>query len=109
MVYASFFEYAYNDVNHLEALNALGWEILEAQRMKLKANQMYKVLHGVAPTCLADIFIEITDHDLRGCHTSLHLPLPRTENLKKSFSYSRAKVWNSLPSTIRELESFPIF
>ena len=29
-----------NDVNHLEALNALGWETLEVQRVESKAKQM---------------------------------------------------------------------
>ena len=38
------------------------------------------------------------------CRTSLQLPFPKTESLKKSFSYSEVKVWNSLslPSTLRE-------
>ena len=45
------------------------------------------------------------------CRTSLQLPFPKTESLKKSFSYSEAKVWNSLPlpSTLRECQSLAIF
>ena len=45
----------------------------------------------MTPNCLADIFTyksEILDHDLRGSLTSLQLPFPKTERLKKSFSYS---------------------
>jgi hypothetical protein len=42
----------------------------------------------------------ITEYDLRGSSTSLQLPLPKTENLKKSFCYDGAKLWNSLPADI---------
>ena len=41
--------------------------------------------------------------------SSLQLPLPKTKSLKKSFSYSGAKVWNSLPSTLRECQSLALF
>ena len=61
-----------NDVNRLEALNALGWKTLEVQRVKSKAKQMQKVLHDTTPNCLADIFTyksEIMDRDLRGSLT----------------------------------------
>ena len=99
-----------NDVNDLEALNTLGWETLEVERVKSKAKQMYKVLHDMTPNCLLGIFTyksEILDHNLRGSLTSLQLPFLKTESLKKSVSYSGAKVWNSLPS--RECQSLPIF
>jgi hypothetical protein len=34
------------------------------------------------------------------------LPLPKTENLKKSFSYNNgAKLWTSLPKDLRECKS----
>ena len=83
-----------NDANHLEALNALGWETLEVQRVKSNAKQRYEVLHDTTP-CLADIFTyksEIMDRDLRGSLASLQLPFPKTESLKKSFSYSQGRI-----------------
>ena len=52
---------------------------------------MYKVLNGLAPSSLADLFVpqsDIAEYDLRGFPTSLQLPHPKTEKLKKSFSYS---------------------
>ena len=101
-----------NDVHHLEALSALNWDTLEIQRLKTKAKSMYKVLNDQAPVSLKSLFIkksEITDYNLRGSTTSLQLPLPRTECLKRSFSYSGAKIWNSLPSELRESKSFFTF
>ena len=36
---------------------------------------------------------------------SLNLPKPRTNHLKRSFSYSGALLWNSLPESIRAIRS----
>ena len=71
-----------NDTPVIEALNALRWETLETQRAKSKAKQIYKVINGLAPNCLADIFSSkkrTTHYNLRGASTSLQLPLPKTE------------------------------
>ena len=73
----------------IEAINALGWEPLETRRAKSKVKQMYKVL--------------------RGSSTSLQLPLPKNENLKKSFCYDGAKLWNSLPADMRDSDTLPTF
>ena len=92
-----------NDIPGSEALDMLGWEPLETRRAKTKAVHMYKVLNGLAPSSLSDLFgpkSDITEYDLRGSHTSLQLPHPKTEKLKKSFSYSGANLWNSLPTDL---------
>ncbi|EDO35296.1 predicted protein, partial [Nematostella vectensis] len=38
------------------ALAELGWDTLEVQWTKTKAKQMYKVINGLAPSCLTDLF-----------------------------------------------------
>jgi hypothetical protein len=96
----------------IEAINALGWEPLETRRAKSKVKQMYKVLNDLAPSSLATLFVRkrnITEYDLRGSSTSLQLPLPKTENLKKSFCYDGAKLWNSLPADMRDSDTLPTF
>ena len=101
-----------NDSPALEAITALGWETLESYRAKSKAVQMYKVLNDLVPNALVNLFMrksDITDHELRGSSTSLQMPLPRTENMKKSFSYDGAKLWNSLPADLRDSDSLQIF
>ena len=52
---------------------------------------------------------EFTQYDLTGSSTSLQLPLPKTEKLKKSFSYDGAKIWNSLPADVRNSDTLTIF
>ena len=101
-----------NDISGPEAIKALGWETLETRRAKSKAKTMYKVLNNLAPSSLAELFEQkrnITQYDLRGSSTSLQLPQPKTEKLKKSFSYDGARVWNSLPAYVRNSDTLTIF
>ena len=46
-----------------------------------------------------------TGYDLRDSFHKLSLPRPRTNYLKRSFSYSGALLWNSLPENVREIKS----
>ena len=46
-----------------------------------------------------------TDYDFRNSVRKLNLPKPRTNYLKRSFSYSGALLWNSLPESIRAIRS----
>ena len=46
-----------------------------------------------------------TNYDLRSSLTDLTLPKPNREFLKKSFNYSGAKLWNSLPLDAKVAES----
>ena len=66
----------------------LVWESLETRRAKAKAMHMYKVLNKLAPNSLNNLFVlksDITECDLGGFYTSLQLPHPKTEKLKKVF------------------------
>ena len=101
-----------NDTPGFEALGMLGLESLETRRAKEKAVYVYKVLNGLAPNSLNDLFVsksDITEYYLRGSYTSLQLSHPKTERLKKSFSFSRAKLWNSLPTDLRNADTFSDF
>ena len=52
---------------------------------------------------------EITSYRLRNTENKLVLPLPRTNYLEKSFSYSGAKLWNSLSHDLRSADSLHDF
>ena len=66
------------------ALRHLGWSLKSERRFDIKATQMFKVLHDLAPARLSNIF-------------------------RKSFNYNGARVWNSLPNEIRNCEALPMF
>jgi hypothetical protein len=73
---------------------------------------MFKILHNMGPNCLKDLFIfkkEILNHNLRDSSTTLRLPKPRSNSLKKSFMYDGAFIWNPLPEIIRESKTLSIF
>ena len=87
-------------------LEILNWDTLSIRRKKLKALIMFKSLNKLAPVYLQDLFIErSTEYNLRNSFNKLSLPKPRTNYLKRSFSYSGAQLWNSLPENIRKIKS----
>ena len=101
-----------NEVNQQTVLSILGWEPLEKQRKKAKAKTMFKTLNNMGPNSLKKLFIferETLNHSLRGTSSSICLPKPNTNNMKKSFMYDGASIWNSLPENIRESKSISCF
>ncbi|CAH3185257.1 unnamed protein product [Porites lobata] len=79
---------------------------LVIRRKKHTAIMMFKSLNEQAPVYLQNLFHErSTDYDLRNSFHKLTLPRPRTNYLKRSFSYSGALLWDSLPENVREIKS----
>ena len=103
---------ANSDCNADDLYLALGWRKLKHQRQVSTAIMMYKTVHGMTPDYLTSKFVsrdEITSYRLRNTENKLVLPLPRTNYLKKSFSYSGAKLWNSLSHDLRSADSLHDF
>ena len=59
---------------------------------------------GNSPAYLTKLFIRCSNetYSLRSNYNELSLAKPRTDFLKKSFSYRAAKSWNNLPLTITQ-------
>ena len=54
------------------------------------------------PMYLQDLFVtRVSHYSLRDSEGKQFLPKPRTDYLKRSFSYSGASLWNSLPESLR--------
>ena len=86
------------------------WNKLNINRKKHKAILMYKTLNGNMPHYLQEIFTpRVSFYDLRDMENKLFVPKPRTEYLKRSFGYSGAVLWNSLPPELRSAQTLPIF
>ncbi len=87
-------------------LDSLRWDNLSLRRQKLKLGLMFKTLKTNAPSYLQEFFsIRGTGYNLRNSEMRLDLPKPRTNYLKRSFCYSGALLWNSLPQEIRKLQT----
>ena len=88
----------------------LGWDNLCTRRKKQKLKIMFKTLNDQSPEYLKGLFKPFsTDYGLRNSDNKLALPKPRTDFLKRSFCYSGAHLWNSLPSNVRAIRSFTNF
>ena len=91
-------------------LKRLHWDDLSTRRKKLKATLMFKTIKGLSPLYLQNLFsIRSTSYNLRDSEIKLDLPKPRTNYRKRSFGYSGALLWNSLPVNLRKTDSLGRF
>lgn len=75
-----------NDTDYFVALQALGCKPLETERKKGNKSVMFKLLNKMDPKSLTNLFSpkdEMTNYKLRNMLSSLSLPKPRTNNIKK--------------------------
>ena len=71
---------------------------------------MYKCINNLAPAYLCNLFAPRTpNYYFRNTKKKLMLPNPRTDYLKRSFSYSGALLWNNLLEEIRTSNSLGLF
>ena len=83
-------------------LQQLGWKDLFTQRQIQVALMVFKALNDLAPDYLSSMFTErsTSGYVLRDSTNKLNVALPRTNYLKRSFSYRGATFWNSLPCNL---------
>ena len=100
------------DTNADSIIDKLGWRKLDTQRQINKATMVYKSLNGLALICLRSKFTarsNVSSYSLRDTNGKIAIPLPRTNFMKNSFSYSGAFLWNSLPVERRQANSLGTF
>ena len=91
-------------------LEELNWYKLSLNRKKHKAILMYKTINKSVPQYLQDLFsLRSCPYSLRDNENKLFVPKPRTDYLKRSFSYDGAVLWNSLPTQLRSAQSLGVF
>ena len=77
----------------------LRWVPLDQRREMFRLSLIRKCVKGLAPQYMCDS-IKITNSRTRG-DVKLFLPLPKTEFLRKSFSFQGPMSWNKLPNNLR--------
>jgi hypothetical protein len=95
-------------------IDTLHWDNLSVRRKNLTADLMFKTLKvkGNMPyytSMICFLFVHGTGYNISNSKIQLNLLKPRTNYLKRSFCYSGAALWNSLPQDIRKLQSFAQF
>ena len=69
------------------------------------ALMMFKLNHGICPSYLSDMFDVNTSqlsYDIRSSRMNLIVPKAITNYFRNSFASAGAKLWNSLPSSLKE-------
>ena len=100
------------DTNTDPLLDKLSWRKLADRGRSHIATMVYKSLNNLGPDYLRAKFVDrenVTSYTLRDTTNKLAVPKPHTNYLKKSFSYSGATLWNSLPKELRQAKSLEIF
>ena len=95
-----------------DVLCELGWMTLETMRKRQKAILMFQILNGLTPPCLSQMFTHSAsfhDYGLRSSRMNLALPKSRTDFYRNSFSFTGAKIWNYLASSLKEETSLKRF
>ena len=65
---------------------------------------MYKTMNDLAPEYLQSLFSQgHSANNLRNSEGRLTLCKPSTNFLKRSFSYTRALLWNNMPKSLKML------
>ena len=93
------------EIRSKDVLSKLNWQPLNQIRLVKTLLFMRKILKNEVPTSISDQFhISVNDqYNLRSNFTMLKLAKPRTNALKRSFSYHGAKTWNNLPTELKNL------
>ena len=93
------------EIRSKDVLSKLNWQPLNQIRLVKTLLFMRKILKNEVPTSISDQFhISVNDqYNLRSNFTMLKLAKPRTNALKRNFSYHGAKTWNNLPTELKNL------
>ena len=89
-----------------------GWSTISNLVRKETATLTYKSLNSLAPDYLRKLFAKCSDDReqfLRSSETDLKIPLLKTINGQKAFSYRGAKLWNCLERATKLAPSLNIF
>ena len=83
------------------------FEIIEYQTSIL----MFKCINGIAPDYLKQLFSfnKYNVYNLRRSIFDVIVPRPKTETLKRAFSYNGAATWNKIPTSVREAPNILTF
>ena len=97
----------------LEVLyNETGWESLETRRSKHKMCLFYKMNDNISPNYLSSLVpqsVETTTHYSLRDATNIRQSLTRTQLYYNSLIPSSIKLWNDLPSEMRESNMYTNF
>ena len=101
------------DTPSCEMFAEQNWMTLPERVSYQKAVLMFKIMHGLTPSYLHNLFhfrSEIHNRSLRSISEDLlYIPKSKLEIYRNSLTYSGSKIWNAIPENIRNSDSLPHF
>ena len=104
---------AYDNRHHIGMNDflSLSWLSIPDRVNFFKLVLLFKIRKDLAPRYLVPSFVSVSDshsHFTRGSNFNYRLPRSLAQ-APSSFAYSAIKSWNSLPDSIKEIESLAVF
>ena len=93
-------------------IDKLGWKTIEQLVASESKTMVFKSLHELAPQYLCDLFTrnsKCSSYVLCNSETDLRLPMKKSSNGQKCFSYRGVKAWNDLPADTKQATSLNSF
>ena len=93
-------------------IKELGWKTIQELIQNESETMVFKSLNGLAPQYLCNLFTknsECSSRSLRNTETDLRLPMKKTANGQKCFSFRGAKLWNGLSAESKQASSLSLF
>ena len=92
-------------------LHSLSWLSLRDRINYFKLIHLFKIKHGLGPRYLRKGIVSVSEthlHRTRGSVSDFHVS-KSLSNCPSAFAFTCVKQWNSLPSRIKAIDSFPSF
>ena len=92
-------------------LKELHWLPVATQLEVRDILMAFKCIKGVAPPSLCNKFSTRSQVQTRNTRNKdkLHIPSFRSATVQRSFSYRAVQLWNDLPESLANIESFNVF
>ena len=87
------------DASAKPIIKKLGWHTVSEIIQMETLSMVYKSINDLAPTYLTEMFSRLSDtykRELRNTRSDLEIPMRKSANGQKCFSYKGAKMWNCL-------------
>jgi hypothetical protein len=99
--------------HRVDMLKSLNWLTCKERSNLHKATIYFKIIHGQAPTYLNNFITrvdQIHKYNTRSnSKNNMFIQSTKSNSGKRSFTYSGAILWNSLPTTVKNCQTVPTF
>lgn len=99
--------------NYKARLKELNWLNMENRRIKQGLTLIYKILHGLAPNYMCDMFSlvsEVHNVNTRSAASNLWINKNVTSQIhRKAFTIEMAKIYNSIPEDLKNCSNVNLF